>query len=98
MQVMTILLVALLFGKDTLLPAIMKKMGISGKADEKSDDIAEILKSQHQLRQHFNDETSVFHKETQSLLVEIRDGIKELNRTHENYEKIGILTRDCIKK
>jgi len=43
-----------------------------------------------ELKEHYNDETT-------KLLSEIRDGIKDLNQRHENYELIGIKTRDCAK-
>lgn len=34
------------------------------------------------------------HKQT-DLLTDIRDGIKEINSKHEEWDKYGIKTRDC---
>lgn len=50
----------------------------------------ELLGNQGQLAGHFNHETT-------ELLTEIRDGIVRLNQKHDNYEIIGIKTRDCKK-
>lgn len=50
----------------------------------------EVLGSQGKLAGHFNHETT-------ELLTEIRDGISKLVQKHENYEVIGIKTRDCAK-
>lgn len=51
----------------------------------------ELLGSQGELAGHYNHETT-------ELLTEIRDGIVKLNQKHENYEVIGIKTRDCSSR
>lgn len=60
-------------------------------AYENAQVIKKILESQSQLKEHYNDETT-------DLLRGIKEGIDKLNQKHENYEIIGIKTRDCAKE
>lgn len=53
------------------------------------DEIGRVLDSQFKLKEHFNDETT-------TLLTEIREGIQQINRKHDEWEKYGIPTRECI--
>lgn len=64
-QWITLLLIALLFGKDNLLPAILKKMGLTNGNGNKLENKMDALTA------HYNHDTT-------SLLTEIRDEIREL--------------------
>jgi gas vesicle protein len=54
------------------------------------DEVKAILQSQGQLKQHYNEETT-------ELLSRISEGIDRLNRKHDEWDKYGIVTRDCKK-
>ena len=76
-----LILIGLLFFRDEVMPFILKKLGIkkNGNAHATSEEMQE-------LKHHYNHETT-------ELLTEINEGIKDLNRKHEEYEKYGIKTR-----
>lgn len=40
---------------------------------------------------------SYYNHDTTALLTDIRDEMRKLNQRHDNYEVIGIKTRDCAK-
>lgn len=85
LQVLTLLLVALLFGKDTILPWMGQKFfGI------KKDDQARSSKSSaNRLEQKMDDLQLHFNHETTDLLSAIKDNTAATTRKLEEWEKYG---------
>lgn len=101
LQTLTLFLIALLFGKDTLLPWLGEKFGIkvgNTREDVKADNrnaLQPLLTEMETLSEHFNHATT-------DLLTEIRDelrrGLGEINNKHSEWERFGIPTRECKKQ
>lgn len=53
--------------------------------------LSEILASTNRLSEYYNHDTT-------PILTDIRDELRELTRIHQNYEIIGIKTRECDTK
>ena len=83
-EILIIIMIALLFGKDNLLPWILQKLGY------KNGNGKDLKGMMQDLQTHFNDETT-------TLLKGIKDGVDKLGRAHEEYDKFGIKVRDCEK-
>lgn len=56
-----------------------------------ADQLLGLSEQMSTLSAHYNHDTT-------ELLTQIRDGINKLTLIHENYETIGIKTRDCAKR
>lgn len=90
LQVLTLILVALLFGKDTFLPWIGEKYFGIKRVDEpapaKPGALPRIERKMDELQLHFNHETT-------ELLQQIRDNTAETVRKLDEFEKYGVPAR-----
>lgn len=77
LQILTLLLIALLFGKDTLLPWLGEKFFGIKRPDENR-----LEAKMDELQLHFNHETT-------ELLTDIRDNTAATARKLEEWEKYG---------
>lgn len=84
-EILIIIMIALLFGKDTLLPAILKKLGWS---NGNGKDLKSMMQD---LQTHFNHDTT-------ALLTEIKDNTRAIVSKLEELEKYGFPPRDCPKE
>lgn len=85
LQVLTLLLIALLFGKDTVLPWIGEKIfGIKrdAHASPGSASLPRIERKMDELQLHFNHETT-------ELLKQISENTAATSRKLEEWEKYG---------
>lgn len=88
LQVLTLLLVALLFGKDTILPWIGEKIfGIKRRDDTPASQRDRLETKMDELQLHYNHETT-------DLLREIRDNTQNSYLKLQEFEKYGIPCRD----
>ncbi len=84
LQVLTLLLIGLLFGKDTLLPWLGYKF-FGTKQPGESGDTRSLPRIEHkmdELQFHYNHEMT-------ELLKEIRDNTAEMHRKLQEWEKYG---------
>lgn len=104
LQTLTLILIGLLFGKDTVLPWIAQKFGfkLNDQLKDARDEVMAdnrnamqpLLSEMEELKLHYNHETT-------DLLTEIRDelrrGFGEIRTKHSEWDRFGVPTRDCEK-
>lgn len=101
LQTLTLLLIGLLFGKDTVLPWIAQKFGIklgNNVENAKDEVMADNRNAMQPLLSEMESLSAHYNHETTDLLKDIRDGIRQINAKHNEWDKYGINTRDCAKK
>lgn len=82
---------------ETILAFISKKPNIASPDTVAAvrEALQPLMGEMEGLKQYANHETTNHLKEHTRLLTEICENVKELKLTHDNYEKIGVKTRDC---
>jgi hypothetical protein len=91
LQSITLLLIGLLFFRDEIIPWIKEKMGL--KAKEKTatsnqvDELAEYVNHR---------QTEILDKQT-AILESIHEGVKDVKRKHDEWERYGIPVRNVNK-
>lgn len=76
---------------EVVLSFIAKKEPREGKQKDAPQDFRGLALKMDKLASYYNHDTT-------ALLTEIRDDLRKLRMTHDNYEIVGIKTRDCAKR
>lgn len=92
LQSITLLMIGLLFFRDEIIPWIKQKMGL--KATEPTatshqvDELAEYVNHR---------QTEILDKQT-AILDSIHEGVKDVKRKHDEWDRYGIPVRHLTKK
>lgn len=100
LQYLILLLIALLFGKDTLLPPLLKKLGLSTGKTEVSqnnavlrNELQTLLSQMELLATYFNHDTTATLKEMHDLLTSIQDCVKAVHTKLNEIKEYGVKIR-----
>ena len=78
MQWLTLILIGLLFGKDTLLPVVLKKLGLNSNGAQE-----EINKSMARHAEVSNEELGTVKEDLKELKVDFKEHAKDDTERHE---------------
>lgn len=81
MQWLTLILIGLLFGKDTLLPVVLKKLGLNGNGAQGAQE--EINKSMARHAETSNEELGTVKEDLKELKVDFKEHAKDDTERHE---------------
>jgi hypothetical protein len=110
-QILTLILIGLLFGKDTILPWVMQKFGFktdntfANVSADNRNALQPLYLKMDELTQYANHETT----EHTEILREIRDNLRDntgflrdnfalIHSKHSEWDRRGIPTEACNKK
>lgn len=91
LEYLTLILIGLLFFREDIMPWVKGFFGFKTQKPASSDDF-------DNLADHVNHrQTEILEKQTE-ILQQIKEGIENVNRKHEEWEKYGINTRCSVRK